>query len=142
MSHGRKIWGLFIGIGAYQLQLQLCAKSSGQEAEKSNDNGCIKETFGVERCSHCRFENQEKAEEIARLEQENKNLANQIKRITKSVLDFFDKFPSPVAISPTKESFIITECDNNCTKHDHQSGMFGCFCTRCGESDLGSLTEH
>lgn len=41
-----------------------------------------------------------------------------------------------------REKFSITECDTKCTEHDHISGMFGYFCTRCGESDLGSLNEH
>lgn len=45
--------------------------------------------------------------------------------------------------TPTeREKFIISECDSKCTDEDKINGMFGYFCTRCGESDLGSLTDH
>ncbi|MEA5461592.1 hypothetical protein VB796_21170 [Arcicella sp. LKC2W] len=41
-----------------------------------------------------------------------------------------------------REKFIVSECDLGCTDEDKIHGMFGYFCTRCGESDLGSLNDH
>lgn len=50
---------------------------------------------------------------------------------------------SNLSETPTeREKFVIKECDSNCTDEDKINGMFGYFCTRCGESDLGSLTDH
>lgn len=46
----------------------------------------------------------------------------------------------PEAVLPIKTQFGV--CDHHCTPDDIHEGMFGFVCYRCGDSDLGSLTEH
>jgi hypothetical protein len=62
MKDGRTIWRLLVGIGAYQLQLQLCTEGSEPQTQERTDNKDINKTKGVEGISDCGNGNQDRIE--------------------------------------------------------------------------------